>query len=159
MAPSTNTENLALRPLREEELDQASRLCLRSKAYWGHDAQFLSRCEAELILTRNDLRRGDVIAATGGDLLLGIAQIGYDGEKCFLEKLFVDPEAMGVGTGRKLFEWAVTTAREKGVAELIVEADPGAVTFYLKMGCKRAGSVPSGSIPGRTLPRLVFDMG
>jgi hypothetical protein len=35
-----------------------------------------------------------------------------------------------------------------------LEADPGAEPFYLAMGARRCGSVPSGSIPGRLLPVL-----
>ena len=40
----------------------------------------------------------------------------------------------------------------------VVEADPGAVPFYLRMGCRVIGSVASGSIPGRILPLLAMDI-
>jgi hypothetical protein len=38
---------------------------------------------------------------------------------------------------------------------MTIDADPGAVPFYERMGAVPAGLVPSGSIPGRFLPRLV----
>jgi hypothetical protein len=41
---------------------------------------------------------------------------------------------------------------------LQIEADPDAVRFYQRMGARLAGSAASGSIPGRTLPRLILDL-
>lgn len=38
----------------------------------------------------------------------------------------------------------------------MIDAGPGAVGFYQAMGAERAGTAPSGSIPGRTLPRLRY---
>lgn len=150
---------IALRPLRESELETASQLCLRSKAHWGYDADFMRRCEAELTLAAAHLTESEIVAAIDGDRLVGIAQVAQAVDGCFLEKLFVDPGAMNLGTGRRLFEWAVDCARGIGATQIVVEADPDAVPFYRKMGCKSAGSVPSGSIPDRQLPRLVFDLG
>ncbi|WP_370032244.1 GNAT family N-acetyltransferase [Qipengyuania mesophila] len=150
---------IALRPLRESELEAASQLCLRSKAHWGYDADFMRRCEAELTLAAAHLTESEIVAAIDGDRLVGIAQVAQAVDGCFLEKLFVDPGAMNLGTGRRLFEWAVDCARGIGATQIVVEADPDAVPFYRKMGCKSAGSVPSASIPDRQLPRLVFDLG
>ena len=41
-----------------------------------------------------------------------------------------------------------------GFERITLEADPGAEPFYLAMGARRCGSIPSGSIPGRPLPVL-----
>jgi len=38
----------------------------------------------------------------------------------------------------------------------MLDADPDAEPFYLHHGARRIGEVPSGSIPGRMLPRLAF---
>lgn len=71
-----------------------------------------------------------------------------------LEKLFVCPDRMERGIGRILFEWAVAAARQGECDVLTVASDPGAAAFYRRMGCRDSGEAPSGSIPGRTLPRL-----
>nr|WP_211354784.1 hypothetical protein [Stackebrandtia albiflava] len=34
------------------------------------------------------------------------------------------------------------------------DADPGAEPFYRRMGAVRIGEAPSGSVPGRVLPRM-----
>ena len=41
-----------LRAARVEELDALSTLCLRSKAVWGYDKEFMNACRAELTLNR-----------------------------------------------------------------------------------------------------------
>jgi hypothetical protein len=45
-----------------------------------------------------------------------------------------------------------------GFERITLEADPGAEPFYLAMGARRCGSVPSGSIPGRLIPLLEFSI-
>jgi GNAT superfamily N-acetyltransferase len=99
------------------------------------------------------------VAATRTGHVIAIAQVQCDGAGCFLENLFVDPDAMGLGAERRRFEWAASAARRMGATELIVEADPDAGSFYLAMGCARADRAPSGSIPGWSLPRFVSDLG
>jgi hypothetical protein len=42
---------------------------------------------------------------------------------------------------------------------MVIEADPDAAPFYRKMGAKHCGFAPSGSIPGRVLPKLVKELG
>lgn len=44
------------------------------------------------------------------------------------------------------------------IRQLTVDADPDAAPFYRRMGARDDGQAASGSIPGRLLPRLVFDV-
>ncbi|MFJ2031853.1 GNAT family N-acetyltransferase [Streptosporangium sp. NPDC087985] len=70
--------------------------------------------------------------------------------------LFVEPDAIGQGVGRRLFEHATATAANLGFARLTIDADPNAEPFYLAMGATQIGATPSGSIPGRMLPLLAI---
>lgn len=115
----------------------------------------MSQCVDELTLEPEELGSTAIILATDGDRMLGVAQVSNDEQDCFLEKLFVDTDAMGMGVGRILFDWAIEAARELGANELVIEADPDSAPFYHKLGCENAGWAPSGSIPRRKLPRLV----
>jgi GNAT superfamily N-acetyltransferase len=142
-----------LRPARPGEQPALTELCLRSKAYWGYDAAFMAACRAELTLGE-DLDR--VIVAEDEGQMLGLAELSPDGGE--LEKLFVAPEAMGRGLGRQLLDWCAREAAGRGVASLVIESDPGAADFYRRMGAVDDGVVPSGSIPGRVLPRLRLDL-
>ena len=149
---------IELRPIREDELAVASALCLRSKAHWGYDDDFMRKCADELTLSSRDLANSEIVVAVSGPRLLGVAQITTADDVCHLEKLFVAPEAMGQNVGRRLFEWASARAIACDATKMIIEADPDAVPFYERMGCRESGTVASGSIPGRSLPRLVLPL-
>ena len=145
---------LHLRPARPDEADLLTELCLRSKAVWGYDDAFMRACRAELTLSPADFTRSSLQVAVEGDEVTGVVQVVVDGEKADLAKLFIAPSALRAGVGRKLFDWAVSTARERGARWLWIEADPDAAEFYRRMGAVDDGIAPSGSIPGRFLPRL-----
>ncbi len=147
-----------LRRPSSRDLDDLTVLCLRSKAYWGYDSEFLAACVPVLTLTAADLQGTSTITEVEGGTLLGMVQVSNRQEGCYLQKLFVDPAHMGKGTGRRLFTWAVQKAREMGATEMIIESDPGAVPFFSAMGCRAAGSASSEAMPDRMLPRLVYDL-
>ena len=150
------TQMVQLRPILENELTLASQLCLRSKGYWGYDDAFLEACKRELTLTEEDMKRDPIIVAEDERGMAGVAHVFFDESGCYLDKLFVDTDRIGQGIGQVLFKWSVSTARDLGAKELIIEADPGAAPFYEKMGCIIAGQATSGSVEGRVLPRLIF---
>lgn len=143
-----------LRPARPDEAEPLTELCLRSKAVWGYDEAFMHACRAELTLSAADFAGSSLQVAVEDGIVTGVVQVMVDGENADLAKLFVAPMAMRTGVGRKLFDWAVNTARERGARWLWVEADPDAAEFYRCMGAVDVGTAPSGSIPGRFLPRL-----
>jgi GNAT superfamily N-acetyltransferase len=148
-----------LRAPRIDELDSLTALCMRSKAVWGYDQAFMDRCCAELTLTSDDLRETEMQVAENDGVVVAIAQVSIDGANADLEKLFVEPNLLRSGAGRALFEWASAVARTRGATHLTIEADPDAADFYRRMGARDDGVAPSGSIPGRMLPRLKLDLG
>jgi GNAT superfamily N-acetyltransferase len=145
---------LQLRPARPDEAELLTDLCLRSKAVWGYDEAFMRACRAELTLSAADLAPSSLQVAVDGDEVAGLVQIAVEGEKADLAKLFIAPSTLRAGVGRQLFDWAVKSARERGARWLWIEADPDAAGFYRRMGAIDDGVAPSGSIPGRFLPRL-----
>jgi len=149
---------LILRAPRADELEALTELCLRSKAVWGYDRVFMEACRDELTLTQEDLRETKLQIAERDGAIVGVAQISADGTIAHLEKLFVEPGQLRGGAGRTLFDWAKATAATLGARHLVIEADPDAAPFYRRMGARDDGTVPSGSIPGRVLPRLVLTL-
>ena len=75
----------------------------------------------------------------------------------FLHDLFIEPKSIGKGVGKQLWEHALQTARENQYEKFLIESDPFAEEFYIKMGAKRIGEVVS---PGsnRSLPLLEFSL-
>jgi GNAT superfamily N-acetyltransferase len=145
---------LHLRPARPDEVDHLTELCLRSKAVWGYDEAFMRACRAELTLSPADLTTSLLQVAAEGSEVCGLVQVVVRGDEADLAKLFIAPATIRAGIGAKLFAWAATAARARGARWLRIEADPDAVGFYRRMGAIDDGLAPSGSIPGRLLPRL-----
>lgn len=143
-----------LRPANPGEADYLTELCLRSKAVWGYDAVFMAACRGELTITAQGFARSLIQVAVEDGRIIAMAQLAQHGRIADIDKLFVDPAALRSGAGRKLFAWCVETARAAGAVAITVVADPDAAGFYRRMGMMEDGKEPSGSIPGRMLPKL-----
>jgi GNAT superfamily N-acetyltransferase len=147
---------ITVRTARPEEAPALSELALRSKGYWGYDAAFLEACRAELTIDPATIGPWRITVAEVEGCPAGLSALSGDGPEGELELLFIEPEMIGSGVGRVLFERAVETAAGAGIERIRIEADPGAEGFYQRMGAVRIGEAPSGSIAGRELPVLVF---
>lgn len=128
---------------------------------WGYDAAFMALCEPSLTVHPDDIADGRVLVSDGSDgRPAGIAAVskpGPDG-RCELTLIFVEPGEVGCGHGSRLFEELTSIARSRGGKVLEVLADPHAMAFYRRMGCRVTGDAPSDAIPGRRLPTLEFDL-
>ena len=147
--------------LRRPTIDEAcvlTDLCLRSKAVWGYDEAFMHACRGELTIESAELCSPWVQVAECSGRLVGFVQMRLGGATAELSRLFVEPTDLRTGVGRRLFNWATTVARNSGATTLMIEADPGAVGFYRRMGARDDGTAPSGSIPGRFIPRLLLSL-
>src|SRR5438309_178510 len=149
---------IELRDARQNELSRLGELCLRSKAVWGYDEAFLAACRAELTLHPDELLSTCLQVAELDSAVVGLAQVKVAGINADLLKLFVEPTLLRSGVGRLLFKWACTRAQSLGATRMIVEADPGAIPFYERMGARYAGFAPSHSIPGRMLPLMQLEL-
>lgn len=145
-----------LRAARPDEATVLSELALRSKAHWGYDEAFLEECRAELTVRPHELTAQRATVAQVGDRAVGFYTLAGRAPEGELTRLFVEPDHIGGGVGRSLWRHAVATARELGFERFTLDADPFAETFYQRMGAVRIGSTPSGSMPGRLLPRLAY---
>jgi GNAT superfamily N-acetyltransferase len=149
-----NALMITLRAPRPDEAAILTELCLRSKAVWGYDEAFILACRSELTLAPSAMQSSHFkVAEIDGDLV-GMAQVTIKGDIAELDKLFVEPTHLRSGGGRVLFDWAKNTARQAGATTLVIESDPDASGFYRCMGAVDRGVAPSGSIPGRFIPRL-----
>ncbi len=144
-----------LRTARPDEAAAFTALALRSKAHWGYDAAFMARCVAELTVTPELIEEGFAIAAECDGRVVGfILCHPVWPPAAELHMIFVEPEVIGQGIGRRLVEAAFAGLAWLGVQRVEVDSDPHAEPFYRSCGFAPVGTVSSGSIPGRLLPRL-----
>ncbi len=147
-----------IRPARASEADELSALALRSKGYWGYDDDFLEACRAELTYTAEQCMSGAMMVAERAGRAVGFYLLGGTPPVGELLALFVDVDAIGSGIGGVLLRHALTAAGEQEFRALMLDADPDAQPFYVRHGAVRVGEAPSGSIPGRVLPQLRFEL-
>ena len=149
---------LTIRPPTIDELSGLSDLCFRSKAVWGYDEEFMEACRGELSFEPRDLEMTLIAVAEHGGEPIGVAQVKVVNDEADLLKLFVEPSALGSGTGKALLVWAIDVAKKLGATQLTIDADPDAAPFYRRMGAYDVGQAPSGSVPGRMLPKLAMNL-
>ncbi|MFY9241146.1 MAG: GNAT family N-acetyltransferase [Roseovarius sp.] len=155
-------EQITLRPARLHDLATLTDISLRAKAHWGYDDAFMEACRDELTVTAADLSTSTYHVAEQGGALIGLCALNapeMGANSCELHSLFVAPEAMGQGVGQLLMGWAIEEAKRRGATLIRLDADSFAEGFYTKMGAICVGRVPSGSIPGRSLPLMELALG
>jgi N-acetylglutamate synthase-like GNAT family acetyltransferase len=143
--------------IRRATLGDAARLtalALRSKAVWGYDAAFMDACRAELTITAESIRHQPTFLLEDRGQLAGFYQLRLSERSAEVAQIFIAPEAIRSGLGRRLWRHLEQTARNAGAHRLEVDSDPNAEGFYLAMGMARRGEAPSGSIAKRLLPHL-----
>ena len=152
------TPTIRIRRARPDEADALTALATRAKAHWGYDAEFMSRVREAMTLSAADVEAHDVwVLQDATWRVVGFHRV-IVGDPAELEDMWVEPDAMGNGHGRQLFEHAVAIARARRATALELDADPNALGFYERMGMRRVGETASTLIPGRSLPRMRLEL-
>ena len=146
---------LCIRLARIEEASALLELCVRSKAAWGYDEDFMGLVRLAFEGMQEQIATGNVWAATDADgEVVGMVALGpgEPSDTLDLDKLFVEPQRIRTGVGRALLAHAIIEARCRGAQRLTILADPYAAGFYERNGARLIGEAPSDAIPGRSLP-------
>lgn len=136
-----------------------SDLALRSKAYWGYSPEFIEACRQELTYSSQDIDKNQFFVAELNTQIIGFFALEtITSTTVELEALFIDPAYINRGYGCKLINFAKSVAKDLGGEIMIIQGDPHANNFYLKVGGKFIGERESGSISGRYLPVFTLDL-
>jgi len=91
-------------------------------------------------LPGEQISAGLVRVAEQSGLVVGFAVVlERCADACELDGLFVEPDWMGTGIGRRLVEDAKRITRERGATRIGVVANPQAVGFYERVGFVSVG--------------------
>ncbi len=150
--------------IRKAELgdrEALTRLCMLSKQSNGYDDAFMAQCADELRVRDSWIvDDGFWLAATPDGELCGCIRLIADPDDTAGEvgTCFVHPDWQGRGVGKALFAQLLEAAGECGMTSLGLDSDPDAEPFYENIGFRTVGRSPSGSIPGRFLPRMELNL-
>jgi GNAT superfamily N-acetyltransferase len=147
-----------IRPAAPSEAEVLSGLALEGKRHWGYPESWLEAWRGLLTITPDYVAAQAVACAEDeAGRVVGFYALEREDGRCRLEHLWLARSLIGTGLGRRLFEHAAQAARALGSPALLIEADPNAEGFYLRMGARRTGEIMSG-LTGeeRVLPLLRY---
>ena len=153
--------DVVIRRARSAEADALSSLIQRSKAHWGYDPALLEAWRPDLTLDPATIAESPVYCAedAADGALLGVSHFyPLNDDVVYLEDLFVEPGAMGMGVGAALWRHAVSWAIAHSAHAIVFIADPNARPFYERMGAVVVGWDESAIVPGRRLPRMRYEL-
>ena len=129
-----------IRRAHRSERDALEELQRRSSV---HEPMYRAELETHpdaIELPTEQITAGLVRVAEQGGVIVGFAVLlECSAGACELDGLFVEPDRMRAGVGRRLVEDAKRIARERGATRVDVVANPQAVAFYTAIGFKPAG--------------------
>ena len=141
------------------DLNEINILLRLSKAYWGYDEGFLDRFMKKLGITHSYMEKHNIKLFYIDECLAGFFNFSINNDNLFeLDNFFLQPNYIGKGAGRKLWDACCQVAVEQGKDGFIIWSDPNAENFYLKMGCEKIGVRQSPMMPDRYPPILKFKL-
>jgi GNAT superfamily N-acetyltransferase len=151
----SDAETISIRAAHPDEAAQLSGIARAAKRHWGYSEDLISLWLDDLTVSPQFIAGHDVHCAVHDSDVLGFYALSHVGDEFELEHMWVDPQYIRRGIGARLFQHATETVRSHGGSVLEIASDPNAEGFYLKMGARVIGSVPS-KPDGRTLPLLTL---
>jgi GNAT superfamily N-acetyltransferase len=155
-----------IRPAKESEHKELTSISFASKGYWKYPKSYFDIWQNELTIDPKYIRYNTVFVYEANDMILGYYSIVEIEENLeisevsihkgfWLEHMFIKPQSIGQGIGRKLFEHLKQWCNFSKIEEINILADPHSKGFYEKIGCRYVKEFPS-TIPNRTTPWLVY---
>lgn len=134
-----NFEFMKIRKAVLEDAENLSRIAFAAKSYWKYPEKWLKLWKDDLTITPQNIAENEVYAMTINGAIVGFYMLIIKENSAQLEHLWIKPENIGAGIGRKLFAHALKKAAELNVEKIYIASDPHAEEFYKKMGAKRIG--------------------
>ena len=108
-----------------------------------------------LVLGGDGIAEGLTRVATKADHIVGFATTVLVDGVLDLQDLFVDPDWMRHGIGRRLVQDAAAIAADRGFEGIAVTANPHAFSFYDEVGFVADGEVQTAFGPGQRMHLVV----
>jgi N-acetylglutamate synthase-like GNAT family acetyltransferase len=118
----------------------------------------MAACRDDLTITPEEILAEQVHVLETRERVLGFYRVRKGPDAVELADLWVAPQVMRRGHGRRLFQHAAITAAHLGFHYMTIQSDPHAEGFYTSMGALRIGEASSTVFPGRMLPLLIFSL-
>lgn len=116
-----------------DDLETLNKISVESKAYWGYPESWIENWLDELTLDKDKLSTQNVLVIENENKIIGFSSIVENSRNYEILHLWILPEYIGKGFGKKLLEKTIRTFTKPDKV-IIVEADPNAEPFYKSQG-------------------------
>lgn len=129
-----------------KDLPELNRISVASKKHWGYPDEWIERWLSELTLTPEEFAQQHILVGEVDSGIIGFCSISENEDEYEILHLWVLPDFIGLGYGKKLLTLTVEEFI-KTAKPIIVVADPNAELFYESQGFEtfdKAESFPAG---------------
>ncbi|GAB4572063.1 MAG: GNAT family N-acetyltransferase [Anaerolineales bacterium] len=146
-------------PAKPEHAVILTQITIAAKRHWNYPEHWIQSWLPALTISSKYVSENETWMAVIENAPVAYYSLKQDADDLWLDNLWVLPEYMGKGIGKRLFEHAVERSRQRGVTVFKIEADPNAESFYKHMGARRVSEHRS-EIDGqpRILPVMEIDL-
>lgn len=137
----SNETDLTIISATADNVVQLNHIMRLSKGHWGYDEHYLNRFIDKYAITADYLKNNIVRLVYCNDTLIGFFSFLYHADQSIeLDNLFLYPEYIGKGLGKKIWSFCCATAKQDGIKKFFLWSDPYSESFYEKMCCIKIGS-------------------
>lgn len=139
--------------------DTLTKIAIAAKRHWNYPERWIELWLHALTIPPEYISAHETWIAVVKDTPVAWYSLKNEADDLWLDNLWVLPERMGRGVGKRLFLHAAERSRQRGASVLKIEADPNAQAFYERMGARRVGERHS-EVDGqpRTLPVMEINL-
>lgn len=142
--------DIQIRPANPDEADILTDIAIKAKSHWGYTPEQIESWRVFLTFTPEYVQENQVWVALVDGQIAGVCAIEYTDDEVVLEHLWVSPDYIGKGLGKRLFVHASDYE-----PEFVFTSDPHADNFYIKMGAVKIGEYES-NLQGRMLTKFRY---
>jgi GNAT superfamily N-acetyltransferase len=148
-----------IRRVNPTEHERLSHIAISAKEYWNYPEHWMELWRPQLSFDAAYFVENESWLAEYMGQPIAFYTLQDRGGMAWIENMWVLPDHIGQGIGKRLFLHAVDLARQRGYKFIQLEAEPNAVGFYEKMGLQTIGERQyelDGQL--RTLPLMEMDL-
>jgi len=130
----------------------------RSEAYWGYSEEQILKWNDNLTISKDYIENNYAFKLLSDNKIIGYySYIITEKKNVKLDNLFVLPEYIGQGFGKYLINDFLKRMRNEKFEKIILDSEPNAEEFYLKIGFKKIGEFET-SIKNRFMPIMEMNL-
>lgn len=125
------------------DADSLTKIATSAKRHWNYPEEWIQYWLPQLTISPEYISANEVWMMLDEEMPIAFYALSQDEEGYELGHLWVLPEYIGKGIGKKLLRHALERCKLLNISSLKIYADPNAQLFYEKMGAKKVGESKS----------------